>query len=103
MKTGDRIVYYAAGFGLIFAAGVITSHPYLRRSDGEEDWPWRVDVTLDEECSLRFIHNGISLEDVSVDGRDLRRSVRQKSQIRLREDEYHAAVAALRRAVEATS
>jgi len=101
MKTGDGIVYYAAGFGLLFAAGTVASHPYFDPADGEEDWPWRVDVSLDEESSLRFIHHGVSLDEASIDGRDLRRSIRQKSHIRLTENEYRAAIGALRRAVAA--
>lgn len=99
MKTGDAIVYYAAGFRLLFAAGTVTSHPYFAPEDGEEDWPWRVDVALDEDSSLRFIHHGVSLEEASVDGRDLGRSIRQKSHIRLAKNEYRAAIDALRRAV----
>lgn len=77
----------------------MTSYPYRDEAGGEEDWPWRVDVLLDEESSLRFIHNGVSLDVASVDGRDLRRSIRQKSHIRLTNNEHGAAVAALRRAV----
>ena len=103
MKKGDGIVYYAAGFGLLFAAGTVTSHPYFAPEDGEEDWPWRVDVSLDEESSLRFIHHGVSLDEASVDGRDLRRSIRQKSHIRLSENEYRSAIEALRRAVAGAS
>lgn len=101
MKTGDGIVYYAAGFGLLFAAGTVTSYPYIEPTDGEEEWPWRVDVSLDEGASLRFIHHGVSLDEVSIDGRDLGRSIRQKSHIRLSETEHAAAIAALRRAVSA--
>ena len=33
------------------------------------DWPWCVDVHLNH--STRFIHDGVPLDDLSVDGRNL--------------------------------
>lgn len=99
MKTGDGIVYYAAGSRLLFAAGTVTSHSYYKPKDNEDLWPWKVDVSLDEERSLDFIPRGVALDAISVDGRDLGRSIRQKSHIRLTESEYNAAMDALHRAV----
>lgn len=99
MKTGDRIVYYAAGSGVLFAAGTVTSRAYLKPRDSEDVWPWKVDVTLDDECSLDFIRHGVPLQTASVDGRDLGRSIRQKSHIRLTEKEHRAAIDALNAAV----
>lgn len=95
MKTGDGIVYYAAGSGVLFAAGTVTSRSYLKPRDSEDVWPWKVDVALHDESSLEFIRHGVPLETASVDGRDLGRSIRQKSHVRLTEREYRAAVDAL--------
>jgi len=94
VKAGDGIVYYASGKGLVFAAGDVTSYPYRAESPTETDWPWRVNVRLD--WSVDYIHEGVPLEDLNVNGRDLRRSMRRRSHIRLSEKEYEAAVNALR-------
>ncbi len=95
MKPGDKVVYYAAGKGLLFAEGDITSGSYYEKEGGtESSWPWRVDVDI--KSSIDFIPRGVALEDASVDGRDLKRSIRQKSHIRLRDAEYQAAVEAIR-------
>ena len=95
VKAGDGIVYYATGWGLVFAAGEVTSYPYLSKADAptEEGYPWWVNVRLD--WSRRFIHDGVPLDRLNVEGRDLRRSIRQHGHIRLREKEYEAAVNAL--------
>jgi hypothetical protein len=94
-KPGDKVVYYASGKGLIFAEGNVTSSPYYFKEEGtESNWPWRADV--DVQSSVDFIPRGASLDDASVDGRDLKRSIRQKSHIRLSESEYEAAVEAVR-------
>lgn len=95
VERGDRIVYYSAGRGrgLIFAEGEVTSYPYEERSDRRPRYPWWVDVRLDLGCD--FIHDGVPLETLSVDGRDLRRLMRRRSHIRLTPREYEAAIRAL--------
>ena len=45
IETGDGIVYYAAGYGVIFAAGKTTSLPFLDMDD-DSRWPYRVRVSL---------------------------------------------------------
>lgn len=94
VKTGDRIVYYAAGKGLVFAAGEVTSYPYRAEDPSEGDWPWRVNVRLD--LQKEWIHDGAPLETLNVGKRDIRVSMRRRSHIRLTEDEYNAAVDALK-------
>ena len=89
VKAGDGI-YYATGKGVIFAAGDVTSYPYQAESPTETHWSWRVNVRLDHQKD--FIHNGASLDDLSVDGRDLRKSIRQQSHVRLSKAEYDAAI-----------
>ena len=93
LKAGDGIVYYGSGWGLIFAAGVVTSYPYRSDDPSDADWPWRVNVRLDWQ--KEWIHDGPPLETLNVGDRDVRVSMRRRSHIRLTEDEYNAAVAAL--------
>jgi hypothetical protein len=93
MRAGDGIVYYATGTGLFFAVGEVTSDPYLAEDPSQTNWPWRVNVTLDH--STRLVDEGVPLETLSVDGRNLRVSMRRRSHIRLSENEYDAAVRAL--------
>jgi hypothetical protein len=93
LKAGDGIVYYASGKGLIFAAGEVTSYPYRAEDPSESNWPWRVNVRLDHQ--KEWIHEGAALETLNVGDRDIRVSMRRRSHIRLTEDEYNAAVAAL--------
>lgn len=96
LRPGDKVVYYASGKGLMFAEGDVTSGPYyLRQSGIESNWPWRVDVEINS--SVDFIPRGPSLDEASVEGRDLKRSIRQKSHIRLSEAEYQAAAEAIKR------
>lgn len=96
LRPGDKVVYYASGKGLMFAEGDVTSGPYyLQQSGIESNWPWRVDVEINS--SVDFIPRGASLDEASVEGRDLKRSIRQKSHIRLSEAEYQAAAEAIKR------
>jgi hypothetical protein len=92
IRTGDGIVYYAAGHRVFFAAGHALSLPYLDEDD-ETRWPWRVNVKL--RWTAEFVHDGIPIEHLNIDGRDLRDSIKQHSHIRLSEDEYAAAIKSL--------
>jgi len=92
IKKGDAIVLYAARWGVIFAAGEATTMPYPA-PDVDQKYPWLVDVVWDEESSLPFVRYGVPLATIGVDGK----SVRQQSHIELTEDQYRAAVRALRR------
>ncbi len=94
VMPGDRLVYYAAGWGVIFAEGEAISVPYEDRSyvEAGRTWPWWVNVRLDHR--REFIHDGVPLDAISV-GRDLRRLMRRRSHIRLTRAEYDAAVRVL--------
>jgi len=96
LGRGDGIVYYAAGWQLLFAAGTVKSYAYFKTDDGEADWPWRVNVELDEAYVRDFIHDGVPLDVLNVDGRDLRRLMRRRSHMKLSKEEYEAALDALR-------
>ncbi len=93
MATGDGIVLYASGTGLIFAIGHVTSYPYRQEAVGHESWPWRVNVELSRW--REFIHDGVPLDLLNVESRDLRKVIKRRSHIRLTDTEYAAASAAL--------
>ena len=95
IKSGDGIVLYASGTGLFFAIGNATSYPYLFDEGGSTSWPWRVNVRLDHWRD--FVHDGVSLDVLNVNGRNLRVSIKRRSHIRLSALEHQAAASALGR------
>jgi hypothetical protein len=90
MRTGDGIVYYASGTGLIFAVGKITSYPFRSEDPEHQGWPWRAKVKLSHWRD--FIPDGVPLEALNVEERDLRQTIKRRSHIRLSEAEYREAV-----------
>ena len=90
IEPGDALVLYAAGWGAFFAVGAAESYPYKH---GDDHWPWRVDLSL--QHSVPFIHSGVPLQVLNIDGRDLRVAMKRRSHIRLSHDEYQTAVKAL--------
>lgn len=95
MKRGDKIALYASGWKLIFAVGEVTGAAYQAESVADTPWPWRVNVHLHQ--SVRFVHDGVPLDELSVDGRDLSVSMRRRSHMRLSDAEYEVAAASLAR------
>ena len=95
VAKGDRIVFYAAGKKLIFAAGEVTSHPYKDPTNSPE-FPWRVDVKRDMKKAT--IHDGAVLDLVQAPSshNDIRLRIQRRSHVQLNEDEYNAALAALK-------
>jgi len=93
IASGDGIVYYAAGTGLIFAVGSATSYPYQATQRETTAWPWQVKVHLDH--ARQFVHDGVPLTNLNAGERDLRVSMKRHSHIQLTEDEYRAAVHSL--------
>lgn len=92
IEPGDKIVLYAAGWGAFFACGTAHSYPYECDED-DDRWRWRVDFQIDH--AVPWIHDGLPLQVLNIDGRDLRVAMRRRSHIRLSEVEYDAAVKAL--------
>jgi hypothetical protein len=88
MKPSDGIALYASRHGSVFAFGTVKSFAFEHGEAGHEDFDWRVNVNLENFCD--FLHEGVPLDLVSVDGRDLRSSIKQKSQIRLSPAEFEA-------------
>ena len=91
VRPGDHLVYYAVGHGVVFAVYRARSLPF--HADPGDDWGWHVKV--EPIVDVDFVHDGVPLEDLNVDGRDLRRSIRQHSAIRLSDSEGDAAVSEL--------
>jgi hypothetical protein len=79
---------------VIFAVGHVTSYPYPHESAGHEAWPWRVNIEL-AHCR-EFVHDGVALETLNVEDRDLRSVIKRRSHARLSDAEFAAAAEALR-------
>ncbi|MDQ3743941.1 MAG: EVE domain-containing protein [Acidobacteriota bacterium] len=94
VQPGDHLVLYAAG-GLkrVFAIAEVMSGVYDAGSDYDGRWPYRVDI--------RYIvgpvpaSKGVHVNEVSTSERDLLRSVRRASYLKLSPEEYEQATAKL--------
>jgi hypothetical protein len=85
---GDDFVYYAlrGDISRLVAIGKVTGRPRYDRSREEDPgFPWLVDIEIRAKRDL--VGDGFSLDLLDVD-RPLRRSVTQKSYIRLRPAEF---------------
>jgi hypothetical protein len=91
VRPGDTLLYYAVGQRVVFAAYEATSLPF--NADPADAWGWHVKVV--PIIDVDFVHDGVPLESLNVNGRDLRRSIRQHSAIRLTDAEGEAAVSEL--------
>jgi len=91
VRPGDKLVYYAVGQRVVFGVYEATSLPF----NGEPGDPWGWHVKVAPIVDVDFIHDGVPVEALNVDGRDLRRSIRQHSAIRLTRPEGEAAVSEL--------
>jgi len=97
VHPGDHLVLYASG-GLkrVFAIAEVTSEVY--EQDEYQLWPYRVDV--------RYLINlhpsvGVHIDEVSTASRDLLRSLRRRSYLKLTPEEYKRAATKLERAMKA--
>ena len=97
LGTGDGVLYYAAGWQLLFAAGTVASYSYWFESDGATSWPWRVNVQLDEKYTREFIHEGVPLDVLDVNGRSFGNLMKRRSHMTLADAEWQAGLDALRR------
>lgn len=85
---GDDFVYYAlrGDMSRVVAIGkVVGDHRFDRSRVEDPGWPWLADVEILAKRDL--IQDGFALDLLDVD-RTLRRSVTQKSHIRLRPEEF---------------
>jgi hypothetical protein len=77
MKTGHGIVLYASGTGLGLRHW-IRNQPSVPAGSTR---PRRVNVALDHWRD--FVHDGVALELLNVEERDLRRVIKRRSHVRL--------------------
>jgi hypothetical protein len=87
-STGDDFVYYAlrGDISRIVALGHIVDEPYFdERRVEDPGWPWLVPIEI--VARRDRIADGFPLNLINV-GRDLLKSVQQKSHIRLTPEEY---------------
>jgi len=95
LGTGDGVLYYAAGWRLLFAAGTVSSYAYWFESDGYTSWPWRVNVQLDDAYTREFIHEGVPLDVLNVAGRNFGNLMKRRSHMTLSDAEWQAGLDAL--------
>jgi hypothetical protein len=76
MAPGDRLVYYASVWKVIFAVMEVTEEPVTGRS-GSERWPWTVEV--EPLVVVPLLSNAPPVEAIGVPPR----SMSQQSHIRL--------------------
>jgi hypothetical protein len=91
VRPGDRLVLYASGLGKIF--GVVEANLAPQLDNRAKPWSYRVRVRA------RLVFNDLArapdLAEANTDRRNLRKSIRQQSHIRLTDAEYAAAVEAM--------
>jgi hypothetical protein len=89
LRNGDGVVYYGSGWGLVFAAGTVTSHPYRVDDAWTTEWPWVVNTALGHW--REFIHDGVPLDSLNTGERDLRLIIKRRSHVRLSDAEFETA------------
>ena len=95
VSVGDRLVLYASGHAKFFGVVEVFMPPYL--DNRAAPWSYRCEVRA--RLVLDDLARAPALDELRV-GRDVRKSVRQQSHIRLSAAEYDAAVDSLERAVD---
>jgi EVE domain len=86
IHPGDLMVIYASGTGKI--VGVVRAKGPWYHEGAEERWPYRIDTEI---IVARPISEGVALESIS-DEREITKSIRQKSHIRLSQTEAATAL-----------
>lgn len=86
IAPGDRLVYYAAGWRVVFAVVECDGEPY---ATDHERWPWRVPV--EPLVIVPLLSNAPPVEAIGVAAR----SMSQQSHIRLGPEHFRRAVEAI--------
>jgi hypothetical protein len=89
IRPDDLMVIYAAGTGKV--VGIVRAKGQWFYEGAEERWPYRIDTEI---VVAHPISEGVALDSLS-DERQLGKSIRQKSHVRLSEAEAAAALRAL--------
>lgn len=94
VQPGDHLVLYAAGGRKrVFAIAEVMSGVYDAGSDYDGRWPYRVDIHYLMSVP---VSEGVHINEVSTSERDLLRSVRRQSYLKLSPEEYERAAVRLR-------
>ena len=88
MAPGDRLVYYASVWKVVFAVMEVTEDPVTGRSQSER-WPWTVDV--EPLVVVPLLSNAPPVEAIGVPAR----SMSQQSHIRLEPGHLERALEAI--------
>jgi hypothetical protein len=99
VRPGDRLVLYASGHGQIFGVVEVNLPPSLDIQ--AEPWSYRVPVRA--RLVIEDLERAPILEALNAGSRDVRRSIRQQSHIRLAAEEYDAAIEVLQRHADESS
>jgi hypothetical protein len=89
MEPGDRLVYYASVWRVVFAVVEVTGEPALTGRVGTDRWPWTVDV--EPLLLVPRLDAAPPVEAIGVPAR----SMSQQSHIRLDPEHFRRAVEAL--------
>lgn len=93
VTVGDRMILYAVGGRkCVFADAEVVSEIYR---SGRRRWPFRVNLRYSVNLP---VSSGVHIEKVSTPRRELLKSVRQASYVKLAPEEYSRAVSRLRAA-----
>jgi hypothetical protein len=96
-QPGDAFVYHAIGADESRVVAIGTVRSACRHDPGVDpfDFPFACEVAITAKRNL--VADGVPLEELNVPGsRDLRRSISQKSHIRLTDEEFERVVQAFR-------
>jgi hypothetical protein len=99
VRPGDYLVYYASGQLRIL--GIVEVNTLATKDSGVVRWPWRCQVR--PHLIINRIHRSPSLDVMSGPERDMRESVGQQGNIRITEEQYLRARAALEQAFDASA
>jgi hypothetical protein len=89
VRPGDLMVIYAAGTGKLVGVARAISDWY--EGGNQKRWPYRMNVEL---LARLPVSQGVDLNSVASD-RELGKSIRQKSHVRLKDTEAESALSAL--------
>ena len=96
VALGDELVYHAVGehMSRVVAIADVVGPVYFGPAV-DPGFPWLCEVRITSKRDV--VADGVPLEELNVGDRDLRKSVRQHSHIRLTENEFQRAKRALTR------
>jgi hypothetical protein len=86
MEPGDRLIYYASVWRVVFAAVEVVEAPALTGVPGTDRWPWS--VVVEPLLAIPLLDHAPPVEAMGVPAR----SMSQQSHIRITSEHYARAV-----------